>query len=256
MSPTTPTRVPVACPARIDDLLRRSPDGPVPVLHDGPVAAYVDVGGQVVGLVGTGGFTSPITMRYPGFSGSPFMGARPYLERGVLHAGVRAFVTGRIVDVRAPRIGLDGNSRSKASPAARRGAPPLLAAGLAHLPSRVSAGSVSAMVGRGDGLTPLGDDVICGWLALHRAAGVTTTAVDHALRRLLPRTTRVSAALLESALLGEVSEAVGDHLRALGTPDEDATRQRLLAVGHTSGAGLAHGIDLALSDLTHERRAA
>jgi hypothetical protein len=116
--------------------------------------------------------------------------------------------------------------------------------------------TVPAFIGRGDGLTPLGDDVVCGWLAVHRAAGIPTSDVDAAVRRLLPRTTSLSAALLDSALLGEVSDPVADHLRALGTPAATETRRRLLAVGHTSGAGLAHGIDLALTHLLAERSAA
>ena len=47
--------------------------------------------------------------------------------------------------------------------------------------------------GRGEGLTPLGDDVVCGWLAAHRGAGTPTPEVDDAVRRLLPRTTTLSA---------------------------------------------------------------
>jgi len=42
---------------------------------------------------------------------------------------------------------------------------------------------VPFFVGRGGGLTPLGDDVLVGWLALHRAVGVSTPDVDDAVRR-------------------------------------------------------------------------
>ncbi len=52
------------------------------------------------------------------------------------------------------------------------------------------------LVGRGDGLTPYGDDVLCGWLAIHRAAGVPSPGLDDEVRRLLPRTTLLSATLL------------------------------------------------------------
>lgn len=226
------------------------------VLHCGPVAAYVEVGGQVVGVVSPQAYASPITMRYRGDFLSPFTAGWPYLEAGVLHAGVFAFVAGRVVDVRAPRIDLKRYPRSKASPTARDGAPPPLAAGLVQFPQVVDQATLPGFIGRGDGLTPLGDDVVCGWLALHRAAGIPTPHVDGVVRRLLPRTTRVSAALLESALLGETSDPVADHLRALGTPAAGETRRRLLAVGHTSGAGLAHGVDLALTHLLYERSAA
>jgi hypothetical protein len=80
--------------------------------------------------------------------------------------------------------------------------------------------------------------------------------VDAAVRRLLGRTTALSAALLECALLGEVADPVADHLRALGGPREAATRHRLARLGNTSGSGLAHGIDLARAGLSPGRVAA
>jgi hypothetical protein len=121
---------------------------------------------------------------------------------------------------------------------------------------RLDPDSVAAFIGHGEGLTPLGDDVVCGWLALHRAAGVATHAVDDAVRRLLDRTTALSASLLDCALHGEVADLVADHLRALGGPHEADTRHRLIRLGHTSGGGLAHGIDLARAALGSRRNAA
>jgi hypothetical protein len=106
---------------------------------------------------------------------------------------------------------------------------------------------VPRLVGRGDGLTPLGDDVLCGWLAAHRAAGVPTPAVDDAVRRALPRTTALSATLLECALAGEVADLAAAYLRALGTARAPAARAALTRLGHSSGGGLAHGIDLAIA---------
>jgi hypothetical protein len=111
---------------------------------------------------------------------------------------------------------------------------------------------VPDLVGRGDGLTPFGDDVLCGWLALHRAVGVPTPAVDDAVRRSLPRTSTLSATLLECALAGEVADLVGAYLRALGGAGEWAARTALEGLGHSSGRGLAHGIDLARADLAGE----
>jgi hypothetical protein len=114
---------------------------------------------------------------------------------------------------------------------------------------RVDASVVADLVGWGEGLTPLGDDVLCGWLAAHRAAGVATPAVDDAVREALPRTTTLSATLLECALAGEVADLAADYLRALGTPRAGAARAALTTLGHSSGAGLAHGIDLAVAAL-------
>jgi len=124
-----------------------------------------------------------------------------------------------------------------------------------HMEGLIDAEAVAYLVGRGDGLTPLGDDILCGWLAAHRAAGVATPAVDDAVRRALSRTTTLSATLLECALAGEVADVAGDYLRALGTPRAAAARTALTTLGHTSGEGLAHGIDRALADLA-ERVAA
>jgi hypothetical protein len=114
------------------------------------------------------------------------------------------------------------------------------------VPRVIGPSDVDRLVGRGDGLTPLGDDVLCGWLAAHRAADVATTDVDDGVRRALPRTTTLSATLLECALAGECADLVAAYLRALGGPEEHDARRSLVALGHSSGAGLAYGVDLAL----------
>lgn len=237
-----------------------APDGPVEVLHRSSVAVYLDVAGQCVGLVAAGAVELPIALRVIG-SVVSLGGGTPYIEGGVLRWGHTALVTRRLVEVRAPRIDLARTPGTKTGPVADVDVHRSPAAGPVTLPGRVLPGwvtpdTVPAFVGRGDGLTPLGDDVLCGWLAGHRAARVATPEVDAVVRRHLGRTTTLSAALLEAALLGEVCTPVADHLRALGTDRADATRGRLLAVGHTSGAGLAHGIDLALTDLARARSAA
>lgn len=162
-------------------------------------------------------------------------------------------MTGRLVDVRAPRF--DAARVPKASPVVAMGTPRSRAAGFVTFAPRVDAASVASLVGRGEGLTPLGDDVICGWLAAHRGAGAPTPEVDDAVRRLLPRTTTLSASLLACALAGEVADPVGAYLRSLGTTGADAARARLEAFGRSSGLGLAHGIDLALASLTAEQAA-
>jgi len=166
-------------------------------------------------------------------------------------------VTGRIVDVRAPRI--DAALIPTASPAADMGTPRSPGAGLVpamasltSLPREIDAATVVDLVGRGDGLTPLGDDVLSGWLVTHRAAGVATPAVDDAVRRALPRTTTLSATLLECALAGECPDLVTGYLRALGTPHQHAARAALQALGHSSGSGLAYGVDLALATLARQ----
>jgi len=227
--------VPVAVPPRVADRLAAAPDGPLPVLHACAEGVHLDLGGRAVGILSTTAPGLPHAIRtHPGWVTTE-VDRTTYLEGGILHWGGRALVTRRLVDVRAPR--LDAARVLKTSPAAAQGTPRPRGAGLV------------ASIGRGDGLTPYGDDVVCGWLALHRACGVATPAVDDAVRRALPRTTTLSATLLECALAGEVADAVGTYLRALGTPTEPAARAALETIGHSSGRGLAHGIDLARADL-------
>ena len=151
-----------------------------------------------------------------------------YVEGGILHWGGRVLVTGRLVDVRAPRF--DAARVPKASPAVAMGTPRSRAAGLVAFAPQVDAASVASLVGRGEGLTPLGDDVICGWLAAHRGAGTPTPEVDDAVRRLLPRTTTLSASLLVCALAGEVADPGPGYLRSLGTTGADGARARLECV--------------------------
>ena len=245
--------VPVAVPPRVAEWLAAAPDGPVHVLHACSEGVHLEVGGRAVGVLATTAPGLPHAMRtHPGWVTT---GSTPttYLEGGILHWGGRALVTLRFVDVRAPR--LDAARVLKTSPAAAKGTPRPRGAGLVARGVPVTPATVGDLVGRGDGLTPYGDDVLCGWLALNRAVGQATPAVDDAVRRALPRTTTLSATLLECALAGDVADAVGAYLRALATPAEPAARAALEAVGHSSGRGLAHGVDLARADLA-ERVAA
>jgi Protein of unknown function (DUF2877) len=253
------TPLPVAAPERVAAWVATAPDGPVAVRHRCEDAVQLDVAGRCVGLLSRRAPGLPQSLR----SNRPVVSSTgtetAYLEAGILHWGALALVTGRLVEVRAPRIDPARVPGTETSPAGAEDLPRSLPAGLVALTSPLDAESVSALVGRGEGLTPLGDDIICGWLALHRALGEATPAVDDAVRRLLGRTTALSAALLECALLGEVADPVADHLRALGgdgTLDEAVTRHRLNRLGNTSGSGLAHGIDLARAGLSRRRDAA
>jgi hypothetical protein len=104
-----------------------------------------------------------------------------------------------------------------------------------------------ALVGSGAGLTPYGDDVLCGYLAAHRAADRPTDDLDAEVTRLLPRTTVLSATLLECAMRGEVLPEVADLLDAWGTDRAADAETALLRVGSSSGAGLLEGARWALA---------
>jgi hypothetical protein len=215
----------VSAPPRVLSLLRSAPAGPVPVLHRGPDAVYVEIAGRCVGVVSRRATAVPCAVR----TGSPVLPevARVRVDAGVLHLDDEALVVGRVVDVRVPAV------RTLATTAAP---PP---------------GDVPAMVGRGDGLTPYDDDVLCGWLAVHRATGVATDEVDAAVRACLDRTTLLSATLLECAMHGEVIPEFARWLAAIGSGREADLAARLAAVGHTSGRGLLEGARAALAHLVH-----
>lgn len=246
--------LPVAAPPRVAAWIASSPDGPAAVLHACEDVVHLDVAGRCVSVAASGAPGLPISFRTNLRAVSSERVGTAYVEGGILHWGGRALVTRRLVDVRAPRF--DAARVPQASPVAALGSPRPRGAGLVALPPRIEADTVVELVGHGDGLTPLGDDVLCGWLAAHRAAGVPTGAVDDVVRRLLPRTTTLSATLLECALAGEVADPLAAYLRALDTPRADATRTDLEALGHSSGSGLAHGVDLGLAELHRARSAA
>ena len=245
----------MAAPPRVVAWLGAAPDGPARVLHACADAVHFEVAGRCVSLVGPRGPGLPVALRSKVPVMSSSRPATAYLEGGILRWGGRALVTRRLVDVRAPRF--DAAWVPKASPVVALGTPRSRTAGLVAFAPVVSATSVSALlVGRGDGLTPLGDDVVCGWLAAHRAAGVPTDDVDEAVRRLLPRTTTLSASLLGCAVAGEVADPVAAYLGSLGTPDEERARSALEAFGQSSGLGLAHGLDPRPGDALTTDRAA
>jgi hypothetical protein len=215
--------IPVSAPARVREHLRAQPDGPVRMLHRGRDAVYVEVAGRCIGVVGRRATAVPCALRT---TLDELDARQAHVDDGVLHLDGEPLAIGRIVDVTVPRVVTD-----------------LVAP--APLP-----GDVRELVGRGDGLTPFEDDVLCGWLAMHRAAGVSTPEADAAIRACLDRTTLLSATLLDCAMHGEV---IPEFAAWVAAPDDHATAAALAAVGHTSGRGMLQG---ARSVLTHLRGAA
>jgi hypothetical protein len=104
----------------------------------------------------------------------------------------------------------------------------------------------AALVGRGPGLTPAGDDVVAGALVAGRAVRHPQlerwrSATRDALHA--RRTTAVSWGLLHHALDGWATPELAAYVEQ---PGRGPARTRLLAVGHSSGAALAEGVDLVL----------
>lgn len=108
------------------------------------------------------------------------------------------------------------------------------------------------MIGFGPGLTPAGDDLLCGLMAGLTLLGHPQAArVGAGVLSLAPgRTTDLSLALLRHATLGQVDSELGSVIQALaGAGPLRIALERLLAVGHTSGIALGLGLNAAV-DLT------
>lgn len=132
---------------------------------------------------------------------------------------------------------------------------PALGAALRAADEDAAVHAASALVGLGPGLTPAGDDVLVGLLSALACLGHPESAVFAA--RLLAaadgRTIDLSLALLRHAAIGNCIGAVGSVVRALaGAGELRSAHQRLLAVGHSSGAALLVGILLG-ADVTARR---
>lgn len=104
------------------------------------------------------------------------------------------------------------------------------------------------LIGCGPGLTPSGDDMLTGMLAVLYVAGFSAR-LGHFLPpadQLAQLTTSVSCSYLNSARMGEFSIPVLKVMRRLQSGrDPQPAIQRLLAVGHTSGADTLLGIAIA-----------
>jgi hypothetical protein len=111
--------------------------------------------------------------------------------------------------------------------------------------------AVTALAGRGSGLTPAGDDVVAGLLFVARAAGGCEADLV-ALARRAP-THDISRAFLAWAARGQSLAALHDLVGSCAEGDVPSARRaraRLARAGHTSGLDLAYGV---LTGCTHLR---
>lgn len=115
-------------------------------------------------------------------------------------------------------------------------------------PDRVLLPGLTGRIGRGPGLTPEGDDEVCGALLVAYAAGDDTLA--RAVAPLLGRTTSISAELLRAASEGYAVPQLVAYVDALlaGRPT-DLLEAEVAAIGHTSGSALIRGVRAACSTL-------
>ncbi len=125
--------------------------------------------------------------------------------------------------------------------------------------------AMCGLLGKGEGLTPEGDDVLVGVLAGLRLLGpaLGVPGADGMQAAMAPivlteapfRTTALSASLLRHAVAGEVADPVAAFLQAItGRGDIAEATDDLRTMGHTSGIATACGVLLA-ADFLVERSA-
>lgn len=236
-----PRHIPVAAPTRVASRLAAAADGPRPVVHASSTAIYVDLDGWCVGLVSASATRVPCAL----WSTVPDLGlVRPVVQvrDGALVVDDRPLRVTRLVDPRATRVGRHGDPRS---------GPGVPVTSWLDLPAhgRLSPTDLDRLLGRGPGLTPLGDDVLAGWLTACAALGRPDHDLAAAVRRRRGATTLLSATLLDCAARGEALPQLADWLAG----PTAATVGALLAVGATSGAGLMTGAAMALDLHTTHR---
>jgi len=227
------------------------------VLHAGPSAVYLDLGGTCIAVLAADAVQVPCGVRTT-LDELPGVGAGDEVHvfnGSVVLPTVEVHVT-TIVDATVPVVSPESAVWGAERIADHAAVP--LAHARAALPTlaleRLAAGdttAVPALVGLGDGLTPLGDDVLCGWLAAavarrHPALGEMRSVVESGAAQ---RTTTLSATLLACAARGEGIPEFRDLVGAVANHDAPgllASVDRVLDVGETSGRGLLLGAVLAL----------
>lgn len=182
------------------------------------------------------------------------------LVRGDLVPGQRATVSGEALVVGPLRIELAaardapplrGGALARTWPAALAAAlevvapvPPELAPGLAALKAGDLAGGVQRLAGRGEGLTPAGDDVLAGFAGWRWARGAPVA---------LPadRCAPLGRAYLRCAERGELAAPAAAVLAAICAGDAEAAARRatrLAGWGASSGAALLWGMAAAATE--------
>ena len=232
-------RYPMAASVAVADLVA-GPRRRVAVVAATPHAVYLDAGDGALALVGPRAVRVPCGLLLadapPPLAGVGWVGDSE-LSVGIFRAGVTRWwrpPRPRAVTGVLPGYGhLDhGTERALTR----------LTAALAARASLTA--PVRGLLGRGPGLTPLGDDVLAGLLVTLRALGSPEAdRLGGVVCALAPaRTTFVSTALLRHAARGECVPELAAYLTA---ERKGPAAAALLGIGHTTGAGLLRGAEAA-----------
>ena len=180
-------------------------------------------------------------------------GSTAVVGAGTIEIGPLVVRVVRTWDSRVPQIRMDPTRAGRLTRAATQAQRGVDERAIDRLDAALASGdglpaSIDALVGLGQGLTPGGDDVIAGLLTGLHAVGRGRLARRIGDRALQNRTTALSADLLRLARAGHACLEALAVLRAVHTPAGPVTAaiDRLLSIGHTSGADLATGLAIGL----------
>jgi hypothetical protein len=232
------------------------------VLHAGTDAVYLDLEGACLAVLAARAVQVPcgvrtLLPRLPGAEAGLEAGAEASVHDGsVTVPGCEVLVT-TIVDTTVPVLGADdtGWGAEELTTLVKERLEPvieLLPAGALELLAAGDAEAAQSLLGAGPGLTPVGDDVLAGWLATavacrHPAMPGLRSAVALAAPE---RTSVLSSTLLACAARGEGVPEFRSLLTGVSTRNLDVLAQSLdlmLRIGDTSGAGLVLGSLAALT---------
>jgi hypothetical protein len=222
--------------------------GPARLLGSFPTAGYLQLGsGTVIAVLTSDAVQLPVGVTLPWSSSELDL---PALAR----AGTAA--VGGYPELRLGRLRVAVHGERNAA-LIRCGRPVQLGCGSADAfdgldpvdPFDDPTAAVGRLLGRGPGLTPAGDDLLCGALAAIVLFGIEDCRLAETVRHRLAEsdraTTSLSGQLLRRALAGDGLPELQQLGEALCQPDPLPCRaawRRLLAIGHSSGAALGAGL--------------
>ena len=232
------------------------------MLHAGADAVYLDLEGACLAVLAARAVQVPcgvrtLLPRLPGATAGLVAGAEATVHDGsVTVPGCEVLVT-NIVDTTVPVLAADDaawGAEELAILVKDRLAPveAILPDGALELLAAGDPAAARALLGAGPGLTPVGDDVLAGWLATavacrHPAMPELRSAVAITAPE---RTSVLSSTLLACAARGEGVPQFRSLLTGVATRNLDVLDQSLdlmLRIGDTSGAGLVLGSLTALT---------
>ena len=265
---TAPPTLRGRAPAFVSRLLATSP-GPMRTLGAFPTARYLQAAsGEVLALLSAEAVPLPLGILLDRPASRLELDAP---EMSCTIRGGRLYCDGSAVLITGARdtwLRLAGEPRTEHVARCRRRLSPTDPGRLDALTSPDPADGVARVLGRGPGLTPAGDDVLCGLLAGARLFGRGADAVIGAVRRNLATRPRATTALSRQLLLAACAghglpqlQRLADELCSGGSAEVQSALAATTAIGHSSGdalaAGLLASIDLpraAVADTTRRLR--